>query len=411
MSAIGKTSAGYKKIDRVTDKGVAIGIKRLVAAHKFAASGTTDIDLTNLTVPTELSALGFTNPNTANILAANIFLTRENVKVQSSIRGLLMDYLSYDVISNSLIRLKGGAVSTIGEVITIEISQVNLTGLIGVDATAIVQTGTVAIGTTDIVLSSGYFTYNKYATQQIGDVLLILDGVMEMRNVGNAVSGQGNYTEVAPASGNLSNTLRLNTAPVGTAKNYIVISNGLVAERPTAAVLGAVQTLAATVDALVQDTAQMSGNPTSRYQAAPSSVDQAMFGAKVNSFITEVHYDAVVGSAAQLSAGKVTHTSVQAAINSATSGAKILVLNQTFAENITVNKKVMLVGKGHGSFINGTLTITSAGALSSIKDIRWGDNITLQASANSIFLRDCWQVIGKTITNSGTGNSILVAQE
>jgi hypothetical protein len=413
MSAIGKSDKGYRKIDRVVDKGLALGQKKLVIAHKFSSAGLTDIDLTNLTVPSEMSAIGFTNPSTAQILAANLYNLRDNIRVLSSSNGPLADYLSYDVVSNTLIRLKGGAVSQVGEIIIIYVEQVNMTGLIAVDAQAIVQTGTVSVGTTDIVLSSGYFTYNKYPTQQTGDVLLILDGLVQMRNVGNAVSGQGNYYEVAPGSGNLSNTLRLNNAPVGSAKNYIVISNGLVAERPTAAVLGAVQTLAATVDKVVQDLAVVTGNPTSNYQASPSSVDQAMFGNKVNSYISGIHYDAVVGSAAQLAAGQVTHTSVASAIASQPQG-RILILAGTYAENITLtsaNNNLMLEGKGRGSFINGTLSLTSSATGLNIKWLRFGGNISIASGCNNTFMRECWQTTGLTITDSGTANSKLIIQE
>lgn len=411
MSAIGKSAdgKGYKKIDRVTDKPVALGVKKLVCWHKFSSAGLTDIDLTSLTMPTELSSLGLSNPSTSSLLSANMYLSRENVKVVSSSHNGLMRGLSFDVISNSLIRLKNGARSSVGEIIEITIDPVNTTGIIGVDGTVIVQTGQLTTGQTDIVVNQ-YFTYNKYSSQQIGDVIIKIDGIEQFRNVGNSVSGAGNYYEIAPSAGNLSNTIRLNAAVVGT-KNYSIVSNGIVAERPTAAVMAAIQTMSATIDQLVQDLALVTANPTSRYQLSPSAPDQAMFSNVVKSIYAGGIYDAVVGSAADVAASQATHTSLQAAHDSLASGSKILLLGKTIVENLTISKKIAIEGKGHQSFLNGTLTIQSGGSLSYLRGLRIGDNISIQASANSIFLRDCWQVAGKMITDSGTGNSILVVGE
>jgi hypothetical protein len=410
MSAIGKTSLGYKKLDTLTDKPLALGYKKLVFAHKFTSAGLTDIDLTALNPPTELTSLGFVNPTSNDLLNAQLGITRQNLRLVSSLHGLLMDFLSYDVIANNLIRLKDGAVSTINEIVVGYIEPVNMTGLLAVDAFAIVQTGQLGVGLTDIVVGSP-FTYDKYEPQQAGDVLLYLDGILQMRNLGNTPSGSGNFYEIAPITGGLSNTLRVNTAPVGTPKNYVITSNGLVAERPTAAVLAKIDTQGGQIDAIIQDLAVVTGNPTSHYQTAPNSVDLAMFANVVKSYITEVHYDFVVGSSAQVNAGKATHTTIGAALSVAFSGAKILVLQGTYVENVTITNKVFLEGKGNGSFINGTLTIQPGGSYSAVKWLRWGGNITLQTSANAIFLRECWQVTGLSISDSGTANSVLVIQE
>lgn len=407
--AIGKIGNGYKRLDLVTDKSHSQGFKNLVFAHKFSLAGQTDIALTSLSTPSEMT--GFSNPSTLDLLSANIALNRQNLRLVSSVNGELLDYISYDVITNTTIRLKNGAESQPNEIIVGYITPVNMTGLLAIQGNAIVQTGTLAVGDTDIVVNQP-FTYNKYSDQQIGDVQLVLDGVLQMRNVGNLFSGQGNYYEIAPSGGNLSNTLRVNVAPIGFPKNYAIISTGLTTQAPTSQGLAKLDSVLSQLDAIILDLALATGNPTSKYlPTGPSNVDLSMFGQLVKSFITEVHYDAVVGSTTQFNAGKCSFTSVQTAINTVSSGARILVLQGTYTENVTVNKKVALVGKSHGSFIDGTLTVTPSGSLSLVQHLRWGDDITLQASANSIFVSECWQVTGKTITDLGTGNSISVAQE
>ena len=124
-------------------------------------------------------------------------------------------------------------------------------------------------------------------------------------------------------------------------------------------------------------------------------------------------YDLVVAPASSLAdIGKFsTHTSIQSAINAASSGGKILILNGTYTEPVTINKKITLEGQGHNTLINGTLTVTSAGAYTAIQKLKVTQNITIQASANNIYMRDCWQTNGYYLYDSGSFNSILLIQE
>lgn len=399
MSEIGKASVGIKKTDKRTDRKIALGHKKLVFAHKFASAGLTDIDLSSLSVPSEMSSLGFQNSSVSELADAKLMFLRANLRLLSSVNGELIDYIAYDVISNTKIRLKGSFVSALNEIVVGILEPVNFTGMIGVDAYAISQTGTVS--GTDIVVGEP-FVLNKNSGQQVGDVLLFLDGVLQARNVGNAVSGDGNYYELPPSSGGLSNTLRLNSAPPSPA-NYVVISNGLMTERPTAGVLAKIESLSAAVDIMIEDLALATGNPESRYQSAPSNVDLKMFGSRVIGYISGGLYDAVVGSSAQVAAGLATHTSIQAAHDSCAAGAKILILQGAHSGSITINKKIFIEGKGHGSSIEGTVTISADYCL--IRALRFADNVTLSVGADKNFIRECWIASGKSITDNGSGNS------
>ena len=110
--------------------------------------------------------------------------------------------------------------------------------------------------------------------------------------------------------------------------------------------------------------------------------------------------DIIVGSSAQVTAGTANYTTLTAAVAAAVDGSKILVLNNvTITDSPTVNKRVMIEGKGSGSTITGNITFTSAAARSLIFALRVDGNITFNAGANKCFMVDCWQSAGKTFSN------------
>lgn len=124
-----------------------------------------------------------------------------------------------------------------------------------------------------------------------------------------------------------------------------------------------------------------------------------------------VLHDAVVGSASQVTRGQANYSSITAAIAGVSAGQRIIVLDGTYTENITVNKQVTIEGKGYSSYLNGTITFTSAGTSSGIRGLRIGNNITVPSGANNIYIRDCWLSSSATISDLGTYNSFLIIQE
>ncbi len=123
--------------------------------------------------------------------------------------------------------------------------------------------------------------------------------------------------------------------------------------------------------------------------------------------------DFIVGSAAQVANGTATHATLTDAITAAVSGQSILILNNvTITDSPTVNKKLNIYGKGNGSSITGSLTVTSAGAKSSFELLRFSSSITFQAGADYCFGR-LWQATGQTLSNdvSNTSNDLSVIQE
>jgi len=102
-------------------------------------------------------------------------------------------------------------------------------------------------------------------------------------------------------------------------------------------------------------------------------------------------YDAIVGSAAQVTAGTATHSSLQAAHDAVVVGSNILVLNNvTLSGNTTLSKRLMISGKGPGSVLSGNLTVASGALGSIIKWLKVSGNVTFNSGANKCFMTDCY---------------------
>ena len=122
-------------------------------------------------------------------------------------------------------------------------------------------------------------------------------------------------------------------------------------------------------------------------------------------------FDYIVGSAGDVSAGYATHSTISGAITAASAGDSIFITDGTYTETITVSKKLFIVGKGHATILNGTVTFQTAADYSLMKCVKIANNITFDAGATGIFLVESWQANGKTVTDNGTDNSISIIRE
>jgi hypothetical protein len=125
-------------------------------------------------------------------------------------------------------------------------------------------------------------------------------------------------------------------------------------------------------------------------------------------------YDAIVGTAAQVTAGVATHSTLQAAHDAVAAGSNILVLNNvTLSGNTTLSKRVMVLGKGPGSVLTGNLTVASGAVGSIIKCLKVTGNIAFQAGADRCFMTECYQTSSSTFSNdaSNVDNVINVITE
>ena len=280
MSVTGTGSLSLRKVDLEGSKPIAIAFKKLVFATQ-ATAGDTGITLTALTTPTQMSSTGFVQPTAAELASAQILYFRKNLKIISSVRGELMDFLSYSCASNSRINFNGFT-ALANEIFIGIIDHSPSTGLNVVDAAPLVSTGTLTAGLQDYNTSTA-FEVNKYPTVQLGNVLVYVDGVLQHRNTGNVTavpSADGNYQEIDNGSG-LGTVIRFNTITAYN-RNIIVVSNGLLVNRPNDSRDQALESLAGQIDKMIPDLAAATGNPTTTYQGAPNNVDIKSFGDSVN---------------------------------------------------------------------------------------------------------------------------------
>jgi len=287
MSLLSKETISVRKKDLSNQRSLSLGFKKLIFAHK-ATAGQTVINLSSLTQPSEMASNGFTNPNASDLLAANILFYRDNLNIRSSLRGDLIDYLSYSVSSSSQITLSFSAEEN--EIFVCTLDNDPATGSQVVDAAPIVATGTLSADLTDINVGVPFET-NKFSSQQIGAVILCIDGQVQMRNVGNAtasISAEGNYQEV-PSTGGLGNVLRLNqSAPVD--RSYVVLATQGYAERPTGSMMAVIEAVQGQVNNMAPYVADAVGQTVSTVLgAAPSNVDLQQFGSRVTAAETVIN--------------------------------------------------------------------------------------------------------------------------
>ncbi len=130
--------------------------------------------------------------------------------------------------------------------------------------------------------------------------------------------------------------------------------------------------------------------------------------AQVNSKLN-LQYDAVVGTASDVLNGAATHDSLNQAITDLPVGGKILLV-ATVTENVTLNKKATIQGKGHGTSVSGTFTLTSGADYSTVSNLRFGGNLTVNSTGT--FIRDCYLAAAATMTEAGSAiNSKTIIQE
>lgn len=115
-------------------------------------------------------------------------------------------------------------------------------------------------------------------------------------------------------------------------------------------------------------------------------------------------YDAVVGSAAQVSSGAATHagaTAVQDACNFAGSGGAVLILKGAgFTGNLSLSFSPSIIeGQGYGSTI-GSMNLTSSCDNITFNKIRFTDNVVIDNGSQNHILTDFYIDAGKTVTDN-----------
>ena len=387
MSIIGKSSLSIRKADLQNQK-VGASFTKITFAHKGAA-GETGIDLTFLNTPsTEMP--GFVQPSVAQLSEAKLKFFRKNLTLISSARGVLMDYVSYDVQSSTFIKFTESFGTALdGEIFIGVIDSVPRNGLVGVDTLPILSTGTLAATTTDYNVGNS-FRVNANPNFQIGDIAVYLDGVLQFRNTANATAApgaDGNYQEV-DAGGGSGTIVRFNQADPSNTRSVIVLNTGHAIIRPDGSLLDVLEATQGQVDKLVEVLSDVSGQPESYFQAAPNNVNLKAFGdrvfalesnrARIDTDNTWTAAQSLIGviDGSSAGTGKIGETFF---VSLATTSANSLVNN--VAENIPASSITLSAGEWEISGAIGYL-LSSA----TVTDIDFGISTTSNTLPSSSFL-------------------------
>lgn len=270
------TSISLRKSDLTSDRFSGT-YRKVQFAHK-ATGGESGINLSSLTTPSS-EMPGFVQATAAEISAAQLFFNQKNLTLISSVRGVLAPFMSYQVASSTQINFTDSFGTALAGEVFIGIIESTDKGASALPATStIVTSGTLTANTQDFAVN-GTFTTNKNPTQQIGEVLVFLDGQLQYRNTGNAAaspSADGNYHELDVGTG-LSSTIRFNVVDPVNDRAVVVVSNGMLVEQPSGSMKAAIETLAGQQDLVIQTLAEVAGVPTSNFYATPNSVDQLSY--------------------------------------------------------------------------------------------------------------------------------------
>lgn len=274
----GQSTLSIKKKDLLSQKTPTIGFSKTQFAHK-ATLGATGINLTSLTVPTEMTSNGFSNPSTGQLLAANLLTYKNNLTLVSSARGLLQQGLSYVVSSSSQITFVGFTALE-GEIFSGTIDYNAVTNSMVIDATPVVATGDLAANTTDFNVGTPY-KVGQFITAQIGAMIVYLDGQQMFRNTGNSsVVLDGDYYEVDAGSG-LGSIVRFNTTSPSI-RSVCAVSNGLLYEKPSGSTQAVLESIQGQVNNMGSYVASATGNSlTTILGGAPTNQDLQAFGNRV----------------------------------------------------------------------------------------------------------------------------------
>jgi hypothetical protein len=245
---------------------------RSVKFYHQASSGSTVIDLTSLTTPS-----GYTNPSPSLLSSAQLKYFPENFLLVSSLKGVLIENMSYTILNNTSIKLTDGAED--GEIFSGVFHNVGTSGKVIADVRTPNGSGELLENQTDFNLGEA-IPISELTSQW--PIQVFRSGVPMLRNDGNAAytgdDSIGNYQMLDNGSG-YCQTIRFNI--VGDAGNEPIswANHGALGERPNVSVLQAVDKISSQFEVMLQDLAVLTEEPESKYRdTVPANADLKSFG-------------------------------------------------------------------------------------------------------------------------------------
>lgn len=267
----GKNLLSFRKQNSLSKNNTAIGFKKLHFKHQ-ATFGDTGINLSSIVLPTGSS---YVNPSSAELLNAGIFNYKKNITITSTFRGILMEEISYEVVSSSRIDFVGFTAED-NEVFNVTVDYVAFSGREILEGSPLNVSGDLAVGVTDFNVGK-LFEIGKYPDNQMGAVLVFRNGLIQTRNSGNSSTVlDGNYYEVDNGSGS-GQIIRFNNAPSGQSDAIIVVGNGMFVYSFDNSALQTIENLSSKIDSIIPTVAELADVPESSFGGVSNS-DLKSFG-------------------------------------------------------------------------------------------------------------------------------------
>jgi hypothetical protein len=267
---IGKQSKSFKRKSVADTKFPLVGIKNLSFAHE-ANVGDTGFNFASLNQPSEWLSSGRQNPTAVDIINANLYTFRNNVKLSSTARGFILP-TEYSV-TNIGINFKTFT-SLANEIFVVDVSDVAVTSTLVVDSRHIGVNLFLEEGQTDVLVGETW-----ECGKEPPAVLVFRNGRLMIRNSdNNPLETDGNYSEIPIPGTNLSSGIRFNVpGDVGGEAIYVMTAVGY-AEKPNLSILQSVEAIAGQVDKMIPVLASVASVPESTFQSAPNNIDLLQFG-------------------------------------------------------------------------------------------------------------------------------------
>ncbi|GAB1376777.1 hypothetical protein MASR1M48_16290 [Lactococcus petauri] len=338
MAYIGKNGKTVGKKNRSSQIYQPLLNKNLVFAHK-ANLGDRSIDLTALNTPAELSANGFIQASTSDILGAKLAQSRGRLKLVSSIRGDLIDFLHYTIPSSSKIVFLPTAGFEQDEIITGSFE--SNSDMVPVSGKRIVKTYTLPVGQTTVNLGNEY-KVNENSLENVGQILVWINGSLAFRNTGNSDSIlDKQYYEVDSGNG-YGTTIELNLAPsIDPYEISVDFGHRSITDQNS---IGAIESLSGSMIKIAEDLAQLAGTSKEDYvTTSPSEVERRTFGDSVLDLVSRFDLSGTLSSLFNL----YTKTRYQTKILAATISATTADIAGLRFSNLTIGKTYRLSGQAN----------------------------------------------------------------
>lgn len=123
-------------------------------------------------------------------------------------------------------------------------------------------------------------------------------------------------------------------------------------------------------------------------------------------------WDAIVGSAAEVTAGRATHSDFDTAVSAIDSGDSVFVLPGTHSCGGALPWTVHIRGAGRGSVLDCAITVAATQSHSWISGIKFTDNVTIATGSGGNVLNPVWYSADKGTINTGdaSGNANYIIQ-